>query len=170
LPSSLSSVCSIAARSVSDRTSRPTVHSASGVLGMVSSSERVVRGSFALEEPDNPFGGYERHRHRRTLRYSPGVPALHAGATRRAGEWCSVIRRSAAEWRWRSHPPTSRRGTDARLLPVPATPNRPLCLIFNCLIFDSNVDSATPTCAAAERGLETLPLVPERGASIISFS
>jgi hypothetical protein len=26
---------------------------------MVSSSERVVRGSFALEEPDNPFGGHE---------------------------------------------------------------------------------------------------------------
>lgn len=42
--------------------------------------------------------------------------------------------------------------------------------IFNCLIFDSNVDGGIPSLAAAPRGPATLPLLLARAALIISFS
>jgi hypothetical protein len=42
--------------------------------------------------------------------------------------------------------------------------------IFNCLIFDSNVEAGMPSLAAAPRGPATLPRLFARAASIMSFS
>ena len=43
-------------------------------------------------------------------------------------------------------------------------------LIFSDLIFDSRVDPARPSLAAAPDGPDTCPLLSRRAASIISFS